>query len=83
MTHRYAVVDGYCIELCGKASEFLDLGLYNLADLVQMGMSRNELCERIDYRYYRFADLLLFHAVGAPESAGSGHAAALGAGGAS
>ncbi len=66
MAHRYTVVDGYGVELGGKATEFLYFFLDYLTYLMQMHMSGYKLCERIDNGNYRLSYLLFFHAVGTP-----------------
>ena len=66
MSHGNAIVDGYCVELCGIASQFFYFLLDNLSCFMQMGMSWNKLRERVDDGYDRFAKLFAFHSVGNP-----------------
>ncbi|OAV70501.1 hypothetical protein Barb4_01329 [Bacteroidales bacterium Barb4] len=73
MPHRNSVVNGYRVELGGKAAGFLNLCLHQLPDFMQMHMPRHELCKRIDYRYHRLSKLLFLHPVGTPQGTRSCH----------
>ena len=66
MPHRNTVIDSNGIELSCKTPHLLYLGLYNLAYLMQMSMTRHELSKRVDDSNYRFAKLFMFHACGNP-----------------
>ena len=77
VSHRDAVVDSDRIELGCKATQLFDLRFYLLPDLMQMDMTGYKLGKRIHNGYDRFAELLFFQAVGAPQRTGSGHASAL------
>ena len=81
MTHSNAVVDGNGVELGSIAAHLLDLFADNLTNLMQMGMPRDKLCERIDDGYNGLSKLLLLHARCHPEGAGAGHTATFSANG--
>ena len=66
MTHGDAIVDGDGIELCRIAAHFLNLLTYNLTYLMQMGMTRYKLGERIDDGNNRLAKLLMLHTCSHP-----------------
>jgi hypothetical protein len=66
MSHSDTVVYGYRIELGGEASKFFYLGFHQLTNLVQMNVTRHELRKRVDYSDNRFAELFVFHTIGAP-----------------
>ena len=73
MTHRYAVVDRYRVELRGKAAERFYLTLHYLADLVEMHMAGNKLGEGIDDSDYRLAYKTVVHSVGSPKASRTSH----------
>ncbi len=66
VSHGDAVVDGYGVEFGGEASETFDLGFHYLSGFMQMGVAGDELREGVDNGNYRTAELLGFHASGAP-----------------
>ena len=45
VTHGDTIVDGNRIELCRIAAHLLNLLADNLSDLMEMGMTGDELCE--------------------------------------
>ena len=79
MAHGDAVVDGDGVELSGIAAHAFDFFADNLTYLVQMGVSGDKLCKRIDYGNDGLAKLLTLHARSYPEGTGSGHTTAFGA----
>ena len=68
VAHSDSVVNGDGVELCREASELFDFRFDCPADIVEVCVAGHELCERIDYGYDRFAELLFLHAVGAPSA---------------
>ena len=73
MTHGNTIVNSYGIELGSIAAHLLDFLTYNLPNLMQVGMTRNELGKRVDNGNNRFAKLLMFHTCSHPQGTGSGH----------
>ena len=67
MSHGDTVVNGDRIEFGGEASEFFNLLLHNLPDLMQMSVTRHKLRERVDHGNNRFAKLRFFHSIRTPE----------------
>ena len=45
MSHRDTIIDSYGIKLCSEATHLLNLSLYNLTYLMQMGMTWHKLGE--------------------------------------
>ena len=76
MSHGDTIINGYCIEFCCIASHGLDFLFDNLTNLVQMGMTRDELGEGVDNGNDRFAELLTFHTCCHPKGARSCHTSA-------
>ena len=68
MAHCYTVVNGYGVEFGSETALFLDFGLYNLSDFMEMSMSGDKLSERVDNCDDRLTELFVLHAVCAPES---------------
>ena len=66
VSHGDTVVNGYGVEFRGIASHSLYLALHSLSYLVEMGMSGNKLCERVNDGYDGFAKLLALHSVRHP-----------------
>ena len=78
-TSLYAADFHDCFDVTNKlgriAAHALYLFAYDLPYLMQMGVSWYELRERIDDGNDRLAKLLMLHACGHPQGAGTGHAA--------
>ena len=77
MAHGDAVIDGDGVEFGRIASQPLDLGLDQLAGLMQVRMAGDELRKGIHHRDHRFSHLFRFHARCSPEGAGACHPASL------
>ena len=77
MAHGDAVVHGDGVEFGRVAAEALDLGLDQLAGLVQVRVSGHELREGIHDRNHRLAHLFRFHTRRRPESPGACHPTSL------
>ncbi len=77
MSHGDTVVNGDRIEFGGEASEFFNLLLHNLPDLMQMSVTRHKLRERVDHGNNRFAKLRFFHSIRTPERSGASHTSAV------
>ena len=77
--HGDAVVNGDGVELGCIAAHALNLLAHYLPYLVQMGMTRHKLCERIDDCYDWFPELLTFHSCGHPQCTGASHSPSLSA----
>ena len=75
MTHGNTVVDGDSVEFGSIAAKLLDLGLDDLADLMKVSVTWNELCKRIDDSDDWLAKLLTLHTISHPEGTGASHAA--------
>ena len=73
MPHGNTVVNGDGIELSRIAAHGFNLLFYNLANLVEVGMTGNKLRERIDDGNDRLAELFTLHTSGNPESSRSCH----------
>jgi hypothetical protein len=80
MAHGDAVIDGDRVEFLGDTAGRLDLARHQLAEVLQMNVTRHELGEGIDHRDDRLAEVAVLHAGGAPEAARAGHVAAMGGG---
>ena len=79
MPHSNSVINGDGIELCCIATKFLNLRLYNLSRLMQMGMTRYELRKRIGNGYDWFPEHLALHAVCNPQGTCARHTASFSA----
>ena len=79
MTHGNTIVNGNGIELCRIAAQLLNLLTDNLTDLMEVGMTRHKLRERVHNGNNGLAKLFVFHTCGHPERTGSGHSPTLGA----
>ena len=77
MSHSNAVIDSNGIELSCITAEFLDLGLHNLADLVQVCMTWHKLGKGIDDGDNWFAKHFTLHSISDPQGAGTRHPATL------
>ena len=77
MAHGDAVVHGDGVEFCCEATVAFDALLDAASCVAQVAVSGYELSEGVYNGYDGAAHLLLGHAVGAPQGAGSGHAAAV------
>ena len=80
MPHGDAIIHGDGVEFLGNAARLLDLARDQLAKVFQMDMARHELGEGIDHGDDRLAEIAIFHAGGAPETARASHVAAVGGG---
>ena len=79
VAHGNAVVDGYRVELGGVAAHSLYLPAHYLAHFMQVGVTRDKLCEGVYYGYNRLAKLFALHARSHPKGTGTGHTATFGA----
>ena len=66
MAHGNTIVNGYGVELGSIAAHLLYLLTDNLSNLMQMGMARYKLSERVDNGYDGFAKLFPLHSCGHP-----------------
>ena len=73
MSHGNTIVNGNGIELSSITAHLLNLLTDYLTNLVQMGMTRYKLRERVDNSNNRLAKLLVFHTSGHPQGAGTSH----------
>ena len=73
MTHGNTIVDGDGVEFCCITAHGFNLLFNNLANLMEMGMTRHKLRERIDDGNNRLAELFTFHTSGNPQSPCSCH----------
>ena len=80
VAHGDAVVDGDGVEFLGHAAGGLDLARDQLAQILQMHMTGDELGEGVDDGDDGFVEIGVGHAGGAPQGARAGHVAAMGAG---
>ena len=78
--HGDAVVDGDGVEFLGDTARLLDLARHQLTHILEMNMPRDELGERIGNGDDGLAEVTFGHAGSAPQSACSGHVAAVGGG---
>ena len=76
VAHGDAVIHGDGVEFGGEAAELLDLGLDDLARLVEVGVSGHELGEGVGDGDDRLAELAPLHPVRHPKRTGPGHPAA-------
>ena len=76
MTHSDTIVDGYGVEFRCITAHLLNLFTDNLTNLMQMCMTRYELCERIHNGDNRLTELFMFHTCGHPQSTGASHPSA-------
>ncbi len=83
VAHGDAVIHGYGIELFGHAAGGFDLAGHQLAQILEVDVTRYELGEGVDHGYDGLAEILVCHASGAPEGAGPGHVTSVGGGGGS
>ena len=74
--HGNAVIDCNRIEFGREAAQFLNLGLDDLARLVEVGVAGNELGEGIGDGDHGLAELLPLHPVRHPKRTGPCHPAA-------
>ncbi len=77
MAHGDAVIDCDRVEFLGDAARRFDLARDELAEILEMHMSRHELRERVHHRDDRLAEIAVLHAGGAPKATGAGHVAAM------
>ena len=63
VSHCNAVIDGDGVEFGCIATKAFYLGLHDLAGLMEVGMARDKLGERIDDGNNRLAKLFTFHTV--------------------
>ena len=80
MAHGDAVIDRDGVELFRNAAGLLDLACHQLAEILQVHVSRHELREGVDHRDDRLAEVFVRHAGRAPESSRAGHVAAVSGG---
>ncbi len=80
MAHGDAVVDGDRVEFLGDAAGRLDLAGDQLAEVLQVHVTGDELGERVDHGDDRLAEIAVLHAGGAPKAARTRHVAAVGRG---
>jgi len=80
MAHGDAVVDGNGVEFFGNAACALDLAGYQLAHVLEVDVAGYELGEGVGNGDDRLFKVGIFHPRGAPQSAGTGHVAAMGGG---
>jgi hypothetical protein len=78
MAHGDAVVDRDGVEFLGDTARLLDLARDELAEILEVDVARHELGETVHHRDDRLAEVLVGHACGTPEAAGTGHVAAVG-----
>ena len=78
MAHGDAVINRNGVEFLGDTAGLLDLPRHQLAEILQVDVAGNELREGIDDGDDRLAEILVLHASGAPQAAGTGHVAAMG-----
>ena len=76
VAHGNAIVHGDRIEFSRKTAQFFNFSFYDLACIVQMGVSGNELGKGIGDRDDRLAELAALHPVRHPERTSPGHPAA-------
>ena len=80
VAHSDAVIDGDCVKFLCDTACFFDFAGDELAQVFEVHVTRNELREGVDDGNDGLAEIVVFHACGAPEAAGSCHVAAVGAG---
>ena len=80
MSHGNAVIHGNGIEFLGYAAGAFNLTCNQLAQVFQVHVTRYKLGKGIGNGNNGFAEIVILHAGGAPESAGAGHVAAMGGG---
>jgi hypothetical protein len=80
VAHGDAVVDGDGVEFLGHAASAFDFARHQLAHIVQVDMAGHELGEAVGNGDDGLAKILVFHAGGAPQGAGTRHVAAGGGG---
>ena len=66
MSHSDTVINSNRIKFRSEASQLLNFRLHQLPDFMQVHVSRNKLCKRIDDSDNGFTHLILLHAVGCP-----------------
>ena len=78
VAHRDAVVDGDRVELAPHAAGLADRVGDEVAEVLEVHVTGHELGEAVRDGDDRLAEVVVGHAGGAPERAGSGHVAAVG-----
>ena len=73
VTHGNTIVNGNGIELCRIAAHLLNFLTDNLTNLMEVGMTRHKLRERVHNGNNRLAKLFVFHACSHPKRTGTGH----------
>ena len=66
MSHSDTVINSNRIKFRSEASQLLNFRLHQLPDFMQVHVSRNKLCKRIDDSDNGFSHLIFLHAVGCP-----------------
>jgi len=80
MTHGDAVVDRDGVEFLRHAAGGFDFAGHHLAEILEVHMARHELRERVGDGDDRLVEIVVGHACGAPEGAGTGHVSSVGGG---
>ena len=80
VAHGDAVIDRDGVELLGDAAGRLDLARDELAEILQMHVTRHELREGVGDGDDRLAEVAFLDPRGAPQAAGAGHVAAVSGG---
>ena len=77
VSHGDAIIDRDGVELLGHATRSFDFAGNELAQILEMDMTRHELGERVDDGNDWLAEIGVRHSGGAPKPAGAGHVAAV------
>ena len=80
VAHRNAIVHGDGVELFGHTARRLDLTRHQLAQVLEVHVAWHKLRERVDHRNDRLAEVVVLHAGGTPQRAGTSHVATSGRG---
>ena len=75
MAHGDTVIHGDGVELLGNAPRRRYFTSYQLAQVLQVHMARDELGERVHHRDDRFFKVAVGHAGGPPQGPGTRHVA--------
>ena len=80
VAHSDAVIHGDCVKFLRDTACLFDFARDELTQVLEVHVTRDELGEGVYDSDDGLAEIVVFHACGAPEAAGSCHVAAVGAG---